>query len=35
MTSFWPDLQKLGTFVLAIPDADRKKGKMKRKKKRI
>ena len=27
MTSFWPDLQKTGTFVSAIPDAGRKKEK--------
>ena len=32
-TSFWPDLQKTGTFVPTIPDVGRKKGKIKRKKK--
>ena len=35
MISFWPELQKTGLFVLEIPDVDRKKEKMKRKKKRI
>ena len=34
MESFWSHLQKTGTFVPAILDIDRKKGKMKRRKKR-